>query len=802
MVGQVSVWIIRLCTISIGFSAGWMIAQDHTAAKTTNPLAGSSVAVAAGQRLYRQACQACHGGGGGGDRGPALTTSNFSHGNEDVDLFRNIRTGIAGSGMPAFQKLTDDQVWQLVSYIRSLNGTAAKTQEVVSGDPVDGKKLFYGKAACGSCHAVNASGGLLGPDLSAEGKTAAQMLRTKILNPNTDMNPNARGRRGPGVVTVKTDDGREIRGARRIEDTYSLQMTDTAGKLLLLDKAHILEEHYEFKSLMPDDFGKRLSQPEIENIVAFLKTLNGRDLAKTIQVDIPGGLTYERIRNSAAEPQNWLTYWGDYQGRHYSSLKQIDTSNVGQLQAKWAAQLPGQSSLEATPVVVDGILYTTGSPGTVVALDARTGLQIWRYQRRQRVVNPYEINPFNRGVAVLGNRVFFGTLDAALIALDSRTGLPLWEVQVDDTMKGYSFTSAPLAIKDKIIIGITGGEFGIPGYVDAYDPATGKRLWRFNTVPGPGEFGHDTWLGDSWKRGGAPGWLTGSYDPDLDVLYWPLGNPGPDSDAEIRKGDNLFSCSVVALDPSTGQRKWHYQFTPNDSHDWDATEDVLLVDRVFHGENRKLLLQADRNGIFYVLDRTNGKFLLGKPFVHQTWNDGFDENGRPKIVPGTEASTEGAVVYPSGGGGTNWRSPSYDPASGWMYLVFTESGQRFIRQFEEYEIGKEYWGGRGMRIPGAVDTAGVMALDSETGDVKWRYKISQASLGGGVLATGGGVLFAGAGDGNLIALDSKTGAFLWRFQTGSRIGASPMSYSVDGKQFVAISAGSVLYSFALPDSKK
>jgi PQQ-dependent dehydrogenase (methanol/ethanol family) len=792
----------RFLLVALVFSTGCIVAQEHIATHAINPLAGSSVAVAAGQRLYRQACQACHGGEGRGDRGPALTTSNFPHGSEDVDLFRSIRTGIAGSEMPAFQKLTDDQVWQLISYIRSLNGSAARSNEVVSGDPAEGEKLFYGKATCGSCHAANAKGGLLGPDLSAAGKTAVQLLRAKILNPNTDMNPRARGRRGPSVVVVRTDDGREIRGARRLEDTYSLQMTDTAGKLLLLDKAHILDERYEFNSLMPDDFGKRLSQPEIQNIVAYLKTLNGRDLAKTIRVDIPGGLTYERIRNSAAEPQNWLTYWGDYQGRHYSSLKQINTSNVGQLQAKWAAQLPGQSSLEATPVVVDGIMYTTGSPGAVVALDARTGQQIWRYQRQQRVVNPYEINPFNRGVAVLGNRVFFGTLDAALIALDARTGLPLWEVQVDDTMKGYSFTSAPLAIKDKIIIGITGGEFGIPGYVDAYDAATGKRLWRFNTVPGPGEFGHDTWLGDSWMRGGAPGWLTGSYDPDLDVLYWPIGNPGPDSDAEIRKGDNLFSCSVVALDPSTGQRKWHYQFTPNDSHDWDATEDVLLVDRVFHGQNRKLLLQADRNGIFYVLDRTNGKFLLGKSFVRQTWNDGFDENGRPKIIPGTAASPEGTVVYPSGGGGNNWRSPSYDPASGWMYLVFTESGERYVRQFEEYEIGREYWGGRGTRIPGAVDTAGVMALDSETGDVKWRYKISQASSGGGVLATGGGVLFAAAGDGNLIALDSKTGTLLWRFQTGSRIGASPMTYAVDGKQFVAISAGSVLYSFALPDSTK
>ena len=790
---------IRTCSVvSLVFASTVLLSQDRIAPHAANPIVGDPAAVAAGEKLYRQTCQACHGGEGRGDRGPLLATNNFSHGNDDSDLFRNIFTGITGTAMPAFSKLTTDQIWQLVTYIRSLSGSAGRANEAVLGDPAAGEMLFYGKAACGACHAVNARGGLLAPDLSAAGRTSAEALRTKILNPAGDMNPDGRRHRGPNAVVVKTAEGREIRGVIRNEDTYSLLMTDMSGNFHVFDKTRILDQRYEFKSLMPDDFGKRLSAPEIQNIVAYLKTLGGRDLSKTIQADIPGGLAYERLRNSAAEPQNWLTYWGDYQGTHYSSLKQIDTSNVGRLQASWSAQLPGPSILEATPLVVDGVMYTSGSPGTVVALDARSGLQIWRYERRQKQVNPYEINPFNRGVAVLGNRVFFGTLDAALVALDARTGLPIWEIQVDDTMQGYSFTSAPLAIKDKIVIGITGGEFGLPGYVDAYDPATGKRLWRFNTVPGPGEFGHDTWFGDSWKRGGAPGWLTGTYDPDLDVLFWPLGNPGPDSDAEIRKGDNLFSCSVVALDPNTGQRKWHYQFTPGDSHDWDATEDVLLVDRSYRGKSRKLLLQADRNGIFYALDRTSGEFLSGTPFVRQTWNAGFNENGRPKIIPGTDASPEGTVVYPSGIGGNNWRSPSYDPASGWMYLVFTDAGQKYVRQFEEYEPGKEYWGGHGSEVSGEKATAGVMALDTETGEVKWRYRIAQGSLGGGVLATAGGVVFAAAGDGNLIALDSRTGTLLWRFQTGGgRIAASPMSYSVDGKQYVALSAGNVLYSFAL-----
>src|SRR6185503_2926634 len=289
------------------------------------------------------------------------------------------------------------------------------------------------------------------------------------------------------------------------------------------------------------------------------------------------------------EPQNWLTYWGDYQGHHFSALKQVDTTNVRQLQARWAVQMPGDSMLETTPLVIDGIMYTAGMPGQVFAIDAKTGLQIWKYQRQQKTVNPYESNRFNRGVAVLGNRVFFGTLDAALVALDSRTGLPLWETQIADTLQGYSITQALLALKDKIIVGVAGGEYGIRGFVDAYDLATGKRLWRFYAVPGPGEFGNDTWAGDSWKRGGGPTWLTGSYDPDLDIIYWGVGNPGPDMNAEVRKGDNLFTCAVLALDAATGKRKWHYQFTPNDSHDWDATEDFILVDRLFQGQNRKLL---------------------------------------------------------------------------------------------------------------------------------------------------------------------------------------------------------------------
>ena len=777
---------------------GILFAQVPAPDQQRNPFTGDATAAAAGQRLYAQTCQVCHGGNAaGGDRAPALSTGVFAHGNSDNDLFQDIRFGIAGTQMSAFPALSSDQVWQLVTYLRSLNGNGPATNQVTAGDAAAGETLFYGKAACATCHAINSRGANIGPDLSNAGRLAANALRQKIVDPSANTNPGGRG--GPSTLIVRIKDGQEIRGVRRSEDSFSVLMTDTSGNLKRYDKGNLAAQRVDPVSLMPADYAQRLSAGEIQNLVAYLRTQNGRDFSKTIQAEIPGGLSYDRLRNPQAEPQNWLTYWGDYQGRHFSALKEISTANVRNLQARWAVQMPGDSILEAMPLVVDGIMYTSGMPGQVFALDAKTGLQIWRYQRQQKVVPQGEINRYNRGVAMLGNRIFVGTLDAALVALDARSGLPLWETQVADARRGYSLTSAPLALKDKIIVGVAGGEFGAPGFIDAYDPATGKRLWRFNAIPAPGEFGHDTWKGDSWQLGGSPTWLTGSYDPDLDTLYWTVGNPGPDIDADVRSGDNLFSCSVLALDPATGQRKWHYQFTPGDSHDWDATEDVILVDRTFQGQQRKLLLQANRNGMFYVLDRGNGKFLAGTPFVRQTWNTGFDQNGRPKVVPGWDSSPAGSIpIYPSLGGGTNWQAPSYSPDTGWMYVEAQESGQRFVRSPQPFEPGKQYQGGRGQGL-GEPSTASIKAIDPATGATKWEYKITRGSLAAGVLATSGGLVFAATAEGSLVGLDARTGALLWHFQTGGTIASSPISYAVDGKQFVSIAAGGVLYSLALPE---
>ena len=517
-------------------------------------------------------------------------------------------------------------------------------------------------------------------------------------------------------------------------------------------------------------------------------------------------VTYERLRDSDREPQNWMHYWGNYQGTHYSALKQITKTNVANLQLQWSIELPGASALETEPLVIDGIMYTSGQPGTVLAMDAKTGTQIWQFTRQRKTKNPNEINPYNRGVAVLGNRVFVGTLDAAIVAIDARTGMPVWETQVADSMLGYSITSSPLVVKDKVIVGVSGGEFGASGFLDAYDAATGKRVWRWHSIPGPSEFGNDTWAGDSWKYGAGPMWLTGSFDANLNTLYWTVGNPGAQIDRSTRgAGDNLFTDSVVALDPDTGQRKWHFQFTPNDGHDWDSTEDVVLVDRMWRGQNRKLLLHADRNGTFYVLDRTNGKFLSGTPFVYQNWNKGFDASGRPIQVPGSNSSPEGSFfVYPSIGGATNFQAPSYSSMTGWFYLAYSESGQQYISAPAAFEAGRQYIG-RGRTAAPAVarsnepqPSAGIKALDPETGRTIWDFKLARPSLQNGVMATAGGVVFAASRDGDLIALDAQTGTSLWRYQTGGNMRASPMSFAVEDRQYVAIASGDTIYCFALP----
>ena len=390
-----------------------------------------------------------------------------------------------------------------------------------------------------------------------------------------------------------------------------------------------------------------------------------------------GQVTYERLLKAVDEPHNWLTYSGDYSGRRYSLLKQIHTGNVEQLAVHWVFQTRTPDKFEATPLVIDGIMYLSAPEGHAYALDAGTGRLIWSYQYKLPRENATLLWPANRGLAALGDKVFLATLDAHVVALDSKTGDVVWDVAADDYRKGYSFTSAPLVVKDKVVVGVSGGEYGIRGFIDAYDTETGKHAWRFYTIPGPGEPGNETWPGDSWKAGGAPAWLTGSYDPELNLIYWGTGNPGPDLYGGDRKGDNLYSDSVVALDADTGKLKWYYQFTPHDLHDWDSTQIPMLLDLEYQGRPRKLLAFANRNGFFYLLDRTNGKFLLGKPFVRVTWANEIGPDGRPVRLPNGDPTEEGNYVCPGVIGGTNWMSPSFHPQNG-LFLCGCPRAVRYL----------------------------------------------------------------------------------------------------------------------------
>lgn len=523
-----------------------------------------------------------------------------------------------------------------------------------------------------------------------------------------------------------------------------------------------------------------------------------------------GQVSSDRLMHAGDEPQNWLTFSGTYASQRYSKLSQITAANVGNLEMKWVSQV--ESSLqkfEATPLVVDGVMYVSEPPNDVVAMDAATGRVFWTYSYRPGPVVRACCGQTNRGLAILGDRLFMGTVDAHLVAIDAKNGKQLWDQKVASAEDGYAITQAPLIVKDKVIVGPAGGEQGIRGFLAAFDPQTGKELWRFYTIPGPGEPGHESWGGDSWQHGGAPTWITGSYDPDLNLVYWGTGNPGPDYDDDVRPGDNLYSCSVVALDADTGKLKWHFQFTPHDFTDWDSTQVPVLADLNWNGAPRKVMLFANRNGFFYTLDRTNGEFLRGTAFVKQNWNDGLDKNGRPLRRKESENTVEGTLTYPGIQGGTNWFSPSFSPRTELFYVTAWVDNFTYVSKVPTvFQPGRQYGGGfprstlpniRRGPINTWTEEAGhgeILALDPRTGQQKWSFKMHDVS-DAGILTTAGDLLFTGSREGYFYAFDARTGQELWRNTTGGHIAATPISYQVNGKQYVAIAAGHGLFVFGL-----
>ena len=504
-----------------------------------------------------------------------------------------------------------------------------------------------------------------------------------------------------------------------------------------------------------------------------------------------------------SSPSRWLTYSGDYTSKRHSPLTQITPDNVAHLTPLWTFEAGVgagfRDKFEATPIAIDGNLYLTGLYNHAWAVDGRTGKLLWHYERKL----PYDLRVccgmVNRGFAVLGDRLFMTTLDAHVMAIDRKTGAPIWDVPIADYRLGYSSTVAPLIVKDTLIVGMAGGELATRGFLDAYSLETGKRLWRFNTVPAPGEPGGDSWPAGHFERGGGATWITGSYDPELNLLYWGIGNPNPLFYGGIRNGDNLYTASVVALDADTGRLRWHFQFTPHDEHDWDSNQVQVLADLTIGGRARKTIITANRNGFFYVLDRTNGAFIQAKPYVTTTWAKEVDAKGRPIELPNQRPTREGTRTCPDLAGGSSFTSPSFDPMRRLFFVSARETCQVFTSAPPgNYELGDFVTAG-GTRDRGG--TGALRAIDPVTLERKWEVPYGGPSYSG-VLSTASGLVFAGDHAGTLMAVKADTGQVLWRHRLSGTFWAAPSTVMVDGRQLLLMPAGQTLTAFALGKSQE
>ena len=518
----------------------------------------------------------------------------------------------------------------------------------------------------------------------------------------------------------------------------------------------------------------------------------GGAIAALIDVQ-PGAL------RAAPPAADWLSYNGDYSGRRYSALDQINRDNVGQLRAQWIFHVRNSGELEVTPVVVNGVMFASAA-NDVYAIDARTGREIWHYARpiTEGLIDDASQH-HSRGVGVWHSRIYIETDNAHLLCLDAHSGHLLWDVAYTDGNKNYGATSAPLVVKDKVLVGTSGGDDGVRGFLAAYQAETGKLAWRFWTIPGPGEPGSESWPGKMYLRGGGTTWMPGTYDPELDTLYWGTSNPSPDFDGGVRPGDDLYTDCVLALDPDSGKLKWYFQFTPHDLFDYDAVETPVLLDTTYQGEARKLLVQADRNGFIYVLDRVTGRFLSAIQFAEKVnWAKGIDANGRP-IRTDIEPSERGTLVCPGFEGATNWYAPSYNPSTHFFYFMTLEDCGMYLRKPEDFKEGHTYYSTGVKHPPGSHGKKTLLAYDLAAGKFAWRYpQVGSGRSSGGTMTTAGGLVFFGDDAESFEAMDSQAGAPLWHFQTGQNMHASPMSYGVNGKQYVAIASGDNIFTFALP----
>jgi PQQ-dependent dehydrogenase (methanol/ethanol family) len=756
---------------------------------------------AAAKDNFEKSCAVCHGaGGGGGDRAPALADNPDLRRLDAEGIAAIIRRGIPG-GMPAFANLQQLQVTEISTWLKSMNESAlrkAPPEQVAAGET-----FFFGEGGCSGCHMVRGRGASLGPDLSGIGaRSTFREINAWLDNPTSQMGvktlavcpfwafcPDFQW----AIANVGLKDGGNLRGYLRGQTEHEVQVLDMQGKLHLLDASQYGSVTREKQSTMP---ALHATAGQRRDLLAYLSSLAGVEEGPLATPSAP--VTQADI-DQIMKPKrgDWPGYNGGFDGNRFSRLDQITTANVKNLQPQFAFA-PGGSGLEGTPVVIDGVMYVTG--GTrVCALNARTGAPIWCAPRNNAIAStpksaPAPVGP-NRGVAVLGARVFYISDDAYLVCLNRLTGAVMWSVWLPEKgAQGKFYSSmAPMVVGDLIVAGIAGGDSPMRGFVAAYRPDSGKLAWRFYTIPKPGEKLAETWKGRALPTGGGATWSTGSYDAESGTLYWAVGNPYPDTDPDERGGRNLYTNSVIALDARTGTFKWHFQFTPYDTHDWDATQPLVLVDANWNGQPRKLLLSAQRSGVFYVIDRTNGAFLLAKPFVKkETWTKGFEKDGTPILAAGSTPTVDGTKTCPGVRGATNWYAQSFDPQTGLFYVMAAEDCGIYRKTGKIFGPNPD---------PSDVGTRLVRALNIETGDVVWEKLLvgPQETNYTGVLTTAGGLLFHGETGGDFAAVDAKTGRTLWTFRANDSWRASPMTYMVDGRQYVAAMDSTNLFSFALPN---
>jgi len=721
-------------------------------------------------QTYAQLCAGCHGADArGSQQGPGLA-GNLRLRRRSAQSLRNVITrGIPVAGMPGFA-LPEATLDGLVALVVSLNASAAEAK--VPGDRAAGSAYFFGKGQCAGCHMVSGRGAAVGPDLSGIAlELTVDQLREALVDPSARLAP------GYQVVRLERTAAPVLRGFARSRSAYEIGIQDLRGGLhavALSEGARVIEET---ASAMP---AAKASAEELQDLLGYLSSLSGVKPGAGAPASAgPGALSFARVQNPA--PGEWLTYNGNLSGNRYSPLAQISAANVHKLQLVWSYTIPLWSQflpdtpyfhenmryfgLETVPLVADGIMYLTG-PNQVHAVSAVTGHPLWQYARPRTpgLVSDPSLGT-NRGVALLGDNVFFVTDNAHLLALNRVTGRLVWEAVLWDEPQKYGGTIAPLVVKDMVVAGVAGGDWGIRGFISAYRGTTGERVWRHWTVPADGEPGIETWVGGGHKLGGGSTWLTGSY--------------------EQRGGDNLYTDSVLALNAADGKLQWHYQFTPHDTHDWDATEPNVLVDTVYRGQPRKLLLHADRNGFFYVFDRTDGKLLLGKSFLHRlTWASGIGADGRPQKLPPSELGCPDHA--------TNWNGTTWSPTTK-LYTIIA---------IEKCTVNQLPGSWKTARPPEDPGRKYLRALHIETGAIAWEVPLTGPVDGkrvAGLLGTAGGLLFYGDPSGYFVAADERNGKTLWRMPLHATIKTSPMTYSVNGRQYVTLAAGANVMTFALMD---